>query len=349
MSKGISKFIWLCFSLLCGTTLVAQVAPIHIGFDAAQKNENVEVQINYFSEDEAVVLLSYTIEVLQGNVTLTQYGVDGKFLSVPKLPTLLGTINLSLIKANSVQLAVRIQEGDRVIWQERWRWKEDLNDRQIVEATTLKQPNLGKTTIISPKAKSLAPKAEQPSITGRIVSHEPQTKTQEVISQSVKSTFNNPASEAKTKRFEKTAADQEIIAVAQSTLASQNSVKATKVDKVKSPYNEDGEIGGLIIDESRTKMGRDFYEQFFSKWIAPDGVGDTFIIRIKELPSFGRISRVSVVVNERSIMTRSLSPSFGHLEANVNASIRGVRSYLSQRLQMSKDLENEDQLGSGIF
>ena len=120
-------------------------------------------------------------------------------------------------------------------------------------------------------------------------------------------------------------------------------------DRLNSPYHEDAEIGGLIIDESRTKLGRDFYEQFFSKWIPPQGIGDSYMIKIKELPSFGRVSRISVQVNDQPLMTRSLSPNFGQLEANVNASIRGVRSYLVQSQQLSKDLENEDQLGSGIF
>lgn len=126
-------------------------------------------------------------------------------------------------------------------------------------------------------------------------------------------------------------------------------VQKTKIDKVSSPFFEDAEIGGLIIDESRTKLGRDFYEQFFNKWIAPNGVGDSFIIKIKELPSFGRVSRISVEVNNVVLMTPSISPNVQQLEANVNASIRGVRRFLVQRLQMGKDIENEDQIGTGIY
>ena len=109
------------------------------------------------------------------------------------------------------------------------------------------------------------------------------------------------------------------------------------------------EIQGLIIDETRSKIGRDFYEIFFRKWIPPKDSNGDFIIIIKELPAFGRSSRVSIEVNNIPLSTRNLNPRLEFVEEQVNASIRQVRNYLSQRSKISKDLENEDTSGSGIY
>ncbi len=109
------------------------------------------------------------------------------------------------------------------------------------------------------------------------------------------------------------------------------------------------EIQGLIIDETRSKIGRDFYEIFFRKWIPPRETNGDFIITIKELPSFGRSSRVSLEVNNQPLGIRNLNPRLEYVEQQVNASIRQIRSYLSQRSKISKDLENEDTSGSGIY
>jgi len=109
------------------------------------------------------------------------------------------------------------------------------------------------------------------------------------------------------------------------------------------------EIQGLIIDETRSKIGRDFYEIFFRKWIPPNGSKGDFIITIKELPAFGRSSRIALDVDGQSLGIRNLTPRLEYVEQQVNSSIRQARKYLTQRSNISRDLENEDTSGSGIF
>ena len=123
----------------------------------------------------------------------------------------------------------------------------------------------------------------------------------------------------------------------------------SKVADKKTFAGDDFEIQGLIIDETRTKLGRDFYEIFFRKWIPPQNAGDDFIIKIKELPSFGRFARVTVEVSDHKLSERSLNPRIDIIELQANASIREARNYLSARSRLSSDLENEDTLGSGIY
>lgn len=350
MSKGISRWPLIYFLLFCGTALTAQVRPIHSWFETAQMANELKVKVNCLSEDDAIVMMSYVIDVLEDGIALKEYKATGQFLSVPGLPTLLHTLSLPMTEVTKWTVALRITENERVIWEDKWQWKSQQFDQPLVEAATARQPNIGQQQPASISQQPIATTVDQPQKQAAISTHKPQTKNQEVIKERLASTINKQKEEEqRAKPIDLSARKEEIISTAQSTLASQVAGKTTKVDKVSSPFNEDAEIGGLIIDESRTKLGRDFYEQFFSKWIAPNGVGDSFIIKIEELPSFGRVSRISVVVNDQTVVTRSLSPGFGQLEANVNASIRGVRGYLSRRMQMSKDLENEDQKGSGIF
>jgi len=52
-------------------------------------------------------------------------------------------------------------------------------------------------------------------------------------------------------------------------------------------YADNLEIDGLIIDETRSKIGRDFYDMFYHRWIAPNAASN-YSILIKELPSRGR-------------------------------------------------------------
>lgn len=118
--------------------------------------------------------------------------------------------------------------------------------------------------------------------------------------------------------------------------------------KVQSQSLEDLEIDGLIIDETRSKTGHDFYDLFYRKWVAPQGAKD-FIITIKELPSLGRASRVSIEVNDKEVLKRAVSPRADVVELLAEQSIYIVKRHLQQRESLKESLDNEDQQGSGIF
>ena len=121
--------------------------------------------------------------------------------------------------------------------------------------------------------------------------------------------------------------------------------------KPQSDLNNSGdelEIDGLIIDETRSKTARDFYDFFYSKWIAPPGAKD-YSIKIRELPSRGRVARITVEVNDRALYTRVLQPRLEVVENMALQAINIIRNHLQQNESLKKDLENEDQQGSGIF
>jgi len=108
------------------------------------------------------------------------------------------------------------------------------------------------------------------------------------------------------------------------------------------------EIDGLIIDETRSKIGRDFYDLFYNKWSAPSNAKD-FIITIKELPSRGRMTRVSILINDTQLFTRVLQPRHDIIENLANQSVIAAGRFLRKDSNLKQQLEDPDQAGSGIF
>lgn len=107
------------------------------------------------------------------------------------------------------------------------------------------------------------------------------------------------------------------------------------------------EIDGLIIDETRSKIARDFYDLFYKKWIAPAGAKN-FSIYIREEPSRGRGAQVSLTLNEQKIFQNFVPPRYDALENVVNFAIRVTRARLRDQANIDSQLKEEDQMGSGI-
>ena len=122
----------------------------------------------------------------------------------------------------------------------------------------------------------------------------------------------------------------------------------TVVKKTRNTATDAIEIEGLIIDETRSKTGRDYYEFFYGKWIAPQGVSD-FTITIKEIPARGRGARISVEVNGNLLIQRMLQPRLDVIELLAEQSVNAVKKYLVDNEKLKSDLEAGDQKGSGVY
>lgn len=107
-------------------------------------------------------------------------------------------------------------------------------------------------------------------------------------------------------------------------------------------------INGLIVDETVTKVGRDFYELFYSRWQAPASK-QVYMIFVREQPQPGMGSRVSVYLNDTELFVQPLQPRYDIIEAYAEYAVRLVRQYVLEYQRMVQELENEDQSGSGIF
>ena len=109
----------------------------------------------------------------------------------------------------------------------------------------------------------------------------------------------------------------------------------------------DLEIDGLIVDETITKTGRDFYEVFQRQWEAPP-MAKNFTILIEELPSRGNISIVSLSVNENKLFEQPLQPRYDIVEEVATYMVGVVYEYLLND-QLNKQLEAEGKKAREVF
>lgn len=106
---------------------------------------------------------------------------------------------------------------------------------------------------------------------------------------------------------------------------------------------EELEINGLVINQTHTLIGQEFYYHFCSLWEAPR-LKVSYNISIKEIPDARWGSLITVKVNDRIIYRKTLRPRGGKAEQEAQTSIRLVRSYLQylanhNGLGGSKDLK----------
>lgn len=130
----------------------------------------------------------------------------------------------------------------------------------------------------------------------------------------------------------------------------QDSAKNNPSQNLSSSQNNiiDIEIDGLILDETRSKMGHDFYEYFYNGWSAPSGVKG-FIITIRELPARGRVAQISIEVNDQILLKKFLQPRAELIEGLASQTISLVQNHLKKLEEVNKQILTEDLSGSGIF
>jgi hypothetical protein len=74
------------------------------------------------------------------------------------------------------------------------------------------------------------------------------------------------------------------------------------------------EIDGLIVDETITRIGRDFYEEFYRLWQRPpDAVNFTVVVGEQPMPSMG--TRIIVRVNDEIAFQGQLQPRAEMIES----------------------------------
>lgn len=114
------------------------------------------------------------------------------------------------------------------------------------------------------------------------------------------------------------------------------------------PDPQDLSLGGMIIDQTISKVGRDFYEYFYNNWQEPEQSLE-FIITIKErpVPSLGSI--ISIDLDGEMLWENRVQPRADALEAYAQHAVSFFYRYLANYQAIQQSLENPDQQGSGIF
>ncbi len=87
------------------------------------------------------------------------------------------------------------------------------------------------------------------------------------------------------------------------------------------------EIDGMVLDETRSKIGRDFYDVFYSGWQSPEGASN-FSIRIAEQPSPSLGTIIYVEVNDTETFRMRLQPRYDFIQQAGRYAVRQTYSYL---------------------
>jgi len=110
---------------------------------------------------------------------------------------------------------------------------------------------------------------------------------------------------------------------------------------------EEVEIDGLIIDQTQTRIGREFYQQFVTFWEAPEGIADynIFIVE-KATPQWGSV--VWIKVNDVMVYRNVLRPRTEGIKEAVRKCAEITREYLYRHSEQKRKLEGEDMAGDGM-
>lgn len=108
------------------------------------------------------------------------------------------------------------------------------------------------------------------------------------------------------------------------------------------------DLGGLVLDQTKTVWGQQFFQLFTHQWQAQNVTGD-FIIVIEEAPFRGRTTLAKVKLNDDYILTRTLQAKYDYLEELANLAVQVALGRIQQMRQVQQDIRGEDLSGSGIY
>ncbi|MBW2148140.1 MAG: hypothetical protein JRG73_16925 [Deltaproteobacteria bacterium] len=109
----------------------------------------------------------------------------------------------------------------------------------------------------------------------------------------------------------------------------------------------DIEIDTLVLDQTRTRSGQEFYREFVSLWETPKGISG-FNIRIKERPDARWGSMIFIYVDDRMVFRCIVGRRHEEIMEMVERSIRTVIMHLYRRSFEKGKLKEEDLLGDGM-
>lgn len=89
------------------------------------------------------------------------------------------------------------------------------------------------------------------------------------------------------------------------------------------------EIDGLVVDETQTKIGRDFYDIFYSLWQKPRDVFNyTVLVQEQLVPNAG--TRIRVKVNDEVAFEAHLQPRYDAIEEMAGQAVYYTYHFLLQ-------------------
>jgi curli production assembly/transport component CsgE len=91
-------------------------------------------------------------------------------------------------------------------------------------------------------------------------------------------------------------------------------------------------IGGLVINDTRTTIGRDFYDVFYGRWETPEGA-ENVMIRVYEQPRPNVGTRLLVDVEDQTVFRANLRPRFQQIKKAARRALARAVRYVQQHYE----------------
>lgn len=101
------------------------------------------------------------------------------------------------------------------------------------------------------------------------------------------------------------------------------------------------DFSGFVIDETRTRAGRDLYDLFYTRWLSFDNVQGDYTIRFEELPFRGLNTILKVYLNDEQKVEQVIQPNYDFLESFADWLSSFLQFHVQQLKQVENDLEEE--------
>ncbi len=88
-------------------------------------------------------------------------------------------------------------------------------------------------------------------------------------------------------------------------------------------------LDGLVVDETRSRLGATFYDLFYRRWEAPEGAaGHTITVQERPAPGLGAV--VIVRVDDETVFGTRLQPRHAYIERAAKAAVYYARRHLQK-------------------
>ncbi|MGB1269314.1 MAG: CsgE family curli-type amyloid fiber assembly protein [Flavobacteriaceae bacterium] len=110
-------------------------------------------------------------------------------------------------------------------------------------------------------------------------------------------------------------------------------VQIDKPDEIilKETKEKDGvKITGMVLERTKTKPGRDFYNFFYSRFLAYNFTDNRSVI-IEEMFSRGRSTKIEIKIDNRKVYEFFVQPQIDYLKQNADAAIKQVYNFFRNK------------------
>ena len=108
------------------------------------------------------------------------------------------------------------------------------------------------------------------------------------------------------------------------------------------------ESQGLVMDQTISKLGRDFYDLFYGSFEAPGGLED-FNIVLVERQARANNAVVALIVNDTELFEIPLMPRADQMEESAMAAVGAAVDFLLQAQSISRQLESGRKMQPEVF